>query len=407
MAGGTPRGAPITSYPNVTVFQHGMSQRHTARCKSCGWEESVGALKAAQNLAAEHRHAGCDGVYKNTPPAAELVPATPPATVEPAGPWSGEQLEILKRDLGIKTDEHLAYFAQVATHKGLDPFLGEIVPVYYGGDMVIQETVEGLRTIAERSGLYDGYRGPFWCGPDLQWKEVWLADESPAAARYEVLRKDWSEPAVGVARWKSSVQLGRDGKPQAGPWRDRPDEMLGKTAEVRALKRAFPKEFARAGITVRDLSDAQVVTIEARRAGLDDDQRHALVAEVTDGRTESTRELTDDETLEVRAEVARRQGEADLDASQPDAVARMIARAAGDLERRLDQLGHDEIETLKYWRRTQGLTKPVGTMSAEERARVAAELNRRGWAQTDTVEEPPADDTDDVVEQVPLDDEPF
>lgn len=387
----------MTSYPTVDVFQHGTSQRHTARCQNCGWEQSVGSLKAAQNLAQEHRQGGCQGHYKT-----ELVPAAP-ATVEPAGPWTGEQLEILKRDLGIKTDGDLAYFAQRCTHVDLDPFRGEIVPVYYGGQMTIQETVEGLRTIAERSGLYDGYDGPYWCGPDLAWRPVWLADEPPAAARYFVRRKDWAEPASGVARWKSSVQLDRNGKPLP-IWRDRPDEMLGKTAEVRALKRAFPKEFARAGVPVRDLSDAQIVTVEARRAGLDDDQRHALANQVSGGRTESTRNLSEDEVLEMRQEIAQH-------APEPDAVARTIAKTSAGLEQRLAGLDADQTETIKYFRRAQGLTRPLAHLTPEQRARIETELDRleqAGWAAPPT---PPDDGVDvvpgDVIEPDLYGDEPF
>lgn len=343
-------------------------------------------------------------------------------------PWNDEQLAILKNDLGIKKDSDLAYFAQVATHKGLDPFLGEIVAVYRGEKMIIQETVEGLRTIAERSGLYDGFIGPQWCGPDLVWKEVWLAEEPPAAARYFVKRKDWSEPASGVARWASSVQLDRDRKPQL-LWRERPDEMLGKTAEVRALKRAFPKEFARAGVSVRDLSDASIVTMEARQAGMDDDARHELVAEVTGGRTESTTELTEPEVLEVRQEIARRapgprknlspacsasqHGQCpgyyktahtcECDCHRPkDAVQRTIARRAANLEARLELLTSDQLETIKFWRRQQGLTKPVGTMSVEDRARINAELDTRGWGSPYDFEPEPEpespDGADDIVD---------
>lgn len=395
----------LTSYPNVEVYQHGTSQRHSARCE-CGWQTSVGSLKAAQTLAREHRQAGCVGPA----PTAQLVPA-PPATVEPATPWSGEQLEILKRDLGIKNDGDLAYFAQVATHKGLDPFLGEIVPVYYGGELVIQDTVEGLRTIAERSGLYDGFDGPYWCGPDLDWKPVWLADEPPAAARYAVRRKDWSEPVVGVARWKSSVQLDRNGKPQA-LWKTRPDEMLGKTAEVRALKRAFPKEFARAGVTVRDLTDAQVVTLEARRAGLDDDGRHALVSEVTSGRTESTRDLTEDEMLTARAELARRRPDPETgEVDEPDAVARTIARASANLEQRMERLTPGQQEQMKDFRRAKGLTRPLMTLGSDARAVIAAEIDRRdqeGWLAPTTADAADEVVTDDVVEPDLFDDtEPF
>ena len=346
----------------------------------------------------------------------------------PALPWSPEQLEILKNDLGIKKDSDLAYFAQVATHKGLDPFLGEIVAVYRAGKMIIQETVEGLRTIAERSGLYGGFRGPQFTADGHTWSDVWLdTTKPPAAARYWVIRKDWTEPAPGTARWASSVQLDSNGKP-AVLWRERPDEMLGKTAEVRALKRAFPKEFARAGISVRDLSEAQVVTMEARAAGLDDDARHAMVAEITAGRTESTTELTEAETLKVRQEVARRTPGPRLNLSpacsaaqhsqcpgyyktahtcecdchkrpaspQPDAVKRTIARGAGTLEARLEMLDADQMETIKFWRRKNNLARPVGGLNPDERARIAAELDRRGWAGASQPSEEAHADRDDV-----------
>lgn len=220
--------------------------------------------------------------------------------------WNDEQVEILKRDLGIKNDPHLAYFGQVCTHKNLDPFLDEIVAIYYGDEMVIQETIEGLRTIAERSGLYGGYRGPWYCGPDGQWHEgVWLNDKNPAGAKHLVIRKDWTDPAPGYARWASCVQLDRNGNPR-GLWKTRPDEMLAKTAEARALKRAFSKEFARAGVNVRTLTDNQIVAAEGRRIGLTDDDRHALALDVSDGRTESTTELSDEERLTARQQIARR-----------------------------------------------------------------------------------------------------
>lgn len=221
--------------------------------------------------------------------------------------WSAEQKDLLRQAVARDcSDAELAFFAQVCAHKGLDPFMDEICAVKRGGKMVIQEKVEGLRTIAERSGLYGGFDGPYWSADGENWKKVWLPDEPPAAALYYVRRKDWPEMVPGVARWASSVQF--DHKGQIVPiWKDRPDEMLGKTAEARALRRAFPKEFARADVGSRDLTDAQLVTLEARQAGLDDQARHQLVAHVTDGRTESTRQLTPDETLVVRQEVARTQ----------------------------------------------------------------------------------------------------
>src|SRR5437870_3816436 len=61
--------------------------------------------------------------------------------------WSDEQAELLRGAFAKDcTDGELAFFAQVCAHKDLDPFAGEIVAVHRAGRMVIQETVEGLRT---------------------------------------------------------------------------------------------------------------------------------------------------------------------------------------------------------------------------------------------------------------------
>jgi phage recombination protein Bet len=237
---------------------------------------------------------------------AELVPAY---TQAPAiRQWTNEQLEMATRSFAKDcTTAELEVFVEACHRKNLDPWLGQIVAIKRKGEMIIQETIEGYRTIAERSGLYGGWQGPWWKSADGDWGEVWLGEGPPAAAKILVIRKDWTDPAPGVASWASNAQFYRDkqGVSQLVPiWKERPDEMLAKCAEVRALKRAFSKEFAVAGINTRELSDAQVVTIEARRAGLDNDARHALVSKVTGGRTDSTRDLTEEELIAVRAEVA-------------------------------------------------------------------------------------------------------
>lgn len=246
-----------------------------------------------------------------------------PAAVPALKQWSDEQIEMATRSFAKDcTHEELAVFAEIAQRKGLDPWLGQIVAIKRGkqdAKMIVQETVEGLRAIAERSGLYGGYDGPWWCGPDRVWLDYWDEQDKdgqvpPRAARYLVFRKDWGDrPAPGVATWASNVQMYWDKNTRKAVivdiWKNRPDEMLAKCAETRALRRAFSKEFAVADISVRDLTDAQIVTLEAKRVGLDDDARHELIAEVTGGRTASSTDLTDDETIEVRQEIARRAAE--------------------------------------------------------------------------------------------------
>jgi len=261
---------------------------------------------------------------------AELVPANQRTSVSMV--WTEEQVEILRDQMCAEaSDEELGFFAQVASHQGLDPFAGEIIAqMRYNKKvgrkvLVIQTTVAGLRTIAERTGLYGGQSEPWWCGPDGVWKDVWLEPEPPAAAKVKVYRKDWPQPATGIATYASYVQLGPDGQPQA-QWASGPDYMLWKCAEAAALKRAFRRQLEEAGINTREYTPPERVSMEARLAGLDDDDRHALVAEITDGRTESTRDADDTEILALRAEIARLQNQ------QPRVVRRVTSAGPGGTE---------------------------------------------------------------------------
>jgi phage recombination protein Bet len=242
---------------------------------------------------------------------ADLVPAGQGV----AAVWSAEQVEILRDQMCAEaSDAELGFFAQVASHQGLDPFAGEIIAqMRYSKKagrkvLVIQPTVAGLRTIAERTGLYGGQDEPLWCGPDKQWTDVWLDPTPPAAAKVRVYRKDWLTPITGIATYASYVQLNSEGQPH-GQWATGPDYMLWKCAEAAALKRAFRRQLEEAGVNTRDFTPPERVSMEARLAGLDDDGRHALVAEITDGRTSSTRDVDDDELLALRAEVARLQAQ--------------------------------------------------------------------------------------------------
>lgn len=165
--------------------------------------------------------------------------------------WTDQQLAVL-RSAGVSeevTRAELDAFLHECQRTKLDPFSKQIYLIgRYDNQLKrkvfrSQTGIDGYRVVAHRVAREDRaeleYEDTLWCGPDGAWRDVWLAQQPPAAAKVVVYKGGKRYSAV--ATLEEYAARYPDGNPYP-MWRRMPANQLEKCAEAKALRRAFPND---------------------------------------------------------------------------------------------------------------------------------------------------------------------
>jgi phage recombination protein Bet len=137
------------------------------------------------------------------------------------------QIELLKKTIASgSTDDELALFLTMAGRYQLDPLMKQIVFIKAGGKVIPYVGIDGLRTVADRTGHY----AP---GDETAFEEDGTKLISATACVIKLVGNHLVKVYV-------TAFFDEHNKPKSHAWESMPKLMLAKCAEALALRKAFP-----------------------------------------------------------------------------------------------------------------------------------------------------------------------
>lgn len=180
--------------------------------------------------------------------ALEIIRETIVSQKEVTGtPMTRDQIELIKSQYAKgATDDELRLFLAVCSRTGLDPFRKQIYFIKRWDNKQgrevgsAQTSIDGLRSIAEKTNKYAG-------NDDPQFDD----ENNPKKATVTVYKivEGIRVPFTATARWDQYVPKDKKGEIIGPFWKKMPHLMLGKCAEALALRKAFPSAMAGIYIT--------------------------------------------------------------------------------------------------------------------------------------------------------------
>lgn len=214
---------------------------------------------------------------------------------------SPKQITLVKTTVAKDTnDDEFNLYMEVAKAKGLDPFIGQIIPMVFNKDnaakrkMTIIISRDGQRVIAQRCGDYRPASKP----PEYERDKDLISPLNPqgivSATTYlwkqDQKSGDWYEVA-GQAFWEEFAPVsdewlydqdagkrkptGKKVLDSSGNWCRMPRLMIAKCAEMQALRAGWPEQFT--GLyDEAEMDRAKVLDLSATEIVQQERQEHRL-----------------------------------------------------------------------------------------------------------------------------------